>query len=195
LASVVAVLVARVEALEAENAELRGENARLVAENADLRRRVGMDSSNSGTPTSKESIAAAAARKAARQSSQRVRSKDRKPGGQKGRKGSGLEPARGEEIDRTEMAEPPVECRGCGAGLDGSVPVASGWAQVWDIPPIVVEKVAWVLPRRRCECCGTTTTARVAFAQHGAVTYGPVINAAAVLSAARVTFPWSGPRC
>jgi hypothetical protein len=148
---------------------------------AELERRLGMDSSNSGTPTSKESIEAAARRKTARQSSQRVRSKDRKPGGQKGREGSGLVPARGEDIDRTETGEPPVECRGCGADLDGSVQVTPGWAQVWDIPPIVVEKVAWVLPRRRCGCCGVTTTAQVPFAQSGAVTYGPVINAAAVL--------------
>lgn len=148
---------------------------------AELERRLGMDSSNSGTPTSKESIEAAARRKAVRQGSQRVRSKDRGPGGQKGRQGSGLEPARGEDLDRTETADPPVECRGCGSGLDASSQVGAGWAQVWDIPPIVVEKVAWVLPRRRCGCCGTTTTATEPFVQHGAVTYGPVVNAAAVL--------------
>jgi transposase len=188
LAGVVAMLVARVEALEAENAELRAENAglvagnaALVAENAELRRRLGMDSGNSGTPTSKESIAAAAERKANRQMSQRVRSKDRKPGGQKGRKGAGLQPARGQQIDRTETADPPVECRGCGADLDGATQVVASWAQVWDIPPIQVEKVCWVLPRRRCGCCGTTTTATVPFAQQGSVSYGPNINAAAIL--------------
>jgi transposase len=169
-----------VEALELENAELRVENARLVAENAELRRRLGMNSTNSGTPTSKESIGAVAKRKAERQSSQRVRSKDRKPGGQKGRKGSGLEPARGEEIDRAEVADPPVECRGCGAGLDQAVEAVPGWAQVWDIPPVVMEKVVWVLPRRWCGC-GTATTARAPFAHPGPVTYGPNINAAAIL--------------
>jgi len=163
----VAVLVARVDALEAEN--------------ADLRRRLGMDSSDSGTPISKESIEAAAKRKAERQISQRVRSKDRRPGGQEGRKGAGLEPARGLEIDRTRSADPPVECRGCGAGLDGAAQVPASWAQVWDIPPIVMEKVAWILPRRRCGCCQAVTTAAVPFGQCGAVSYGPNINAAAVL--------------
>lgn len=46
--------------------------------------RLGVNSSNSGTPTSKESIEAAAGRKAVRQASQRMRSKDRRPGGQNG---------------------------------------------------------------------------------------------------------------
>jgi transposase len=56
-------LVARVESLEAENAELR--------------RRLGMNSRNSSTPPSKDSIRAKAARQADRSS--RERSKDRKP--------------------------------------------------------------------------------------------------------------------
>ncbi len=48
-----------------------------------------MDSSNSGTPTSKEGIAAGERRRA-RQRSERERSKDRKPGGQPGHEGKGL---------------------------------------------------------------------------------------------------------
>jgi regulator of replication initiation timing len=59
------LLPRRVEQVAAKNAELR-------AENAELKRRLGMNSTNSGTPTSKESIQAAAERKARRQSSQRV---------------------------------------------------------------------------------------------------------------------------
>ena len=178
LAALVGVLVGRVEALETENAELR-------AENAELKRRLGMDSTNSGTPTSKEGIQAAAERKARRRSSQRVRSKDRKPGGQPGRKGAGLEPARGDEIDRTERAEPPAECSSCHAGLAGATDAGEGWAQIWDIPPISLRRTHWVLPRRRCGCCGRVTTAAVAsgagLAQAGTVVYGPGVNAAAVL--------------
>lgn len=163
--------------LGAQQAVIAEQTARI----AELERRLGMDSSNSGTPTSKESIAAAAKRKAKRQSSQRVRSKDRKPGGQPGRKGSGLEPARGDELDDTQTAEPPAECRECGADLDETRDAGAAWAQVWDIPPIVVEKVGWVLPRRRCACCSKVTTASVPFAQAGSVTYGPNVNAAAIL--------------
>jgi Family of unknown function (DUF6444) len=99
LSGLVAGLVARVEALEVENAELK--------------RRLGMNSSNSSTPPSKDSIAAKAARQAQRSS--RQRRADRKPGGQKGRKGSGLTPT--SEPDRTELVDPPTECSGCGADL------------------------------------------------------------------------------
>lgn len=131
LAGLVAVLADRVGALEAENAELR--------------RRLGMNSGNSSTPPSREPIAAKAARKAKRSAdrSSRERSKDGKPGGQQGHKGSGLTPA--VAPDRTEAAGAPAQCRGCGADLADPASGASGasaaWAQVWDILPVVAEKV------------------------------------------------------
>jgi transposase len=56
---------------------------RLQDEMAELRRQLGKDSSNSSTSVSKDSIAAKAKWRADRSS--RVRSKDRKPGGQPGR--------------------------------------------------------------------------------------------------------------
>lgn len=143
---------------------------------AELRRRLGMDSTNSSTPPSKDSIAARAKRKAV---SQRVRSKDRGPGGQRGRAGSGLEPTR--EPDRTERVDPPAECRQCRADLDDAVDAGAGWAQVWDVPPIALAKVHYVLPRRRCGCCGKVTTAAPPFGQPGTVSYGPNVNAAAIL--------------
>jgi transposase len=90
---------------------------------AELERRVGVDSGNSGTPPSKDSIAAKARRRAQRQVSQRERSKEREPGGQKGRTGAGLEPA--ESPDRTERADPPVECSGCGHDLSGAAQVGA----------------------------------------------------------------------
>jgi hypothetical protein len=110
-----------------------------------------------------------------------MRSKDRKRGGQKGHKGSGLEPAHGDELARTEPVDPPVECASCGTDLTGAAPAGFGWAQVWDLPPIVLEKVAYLLPRRTCGCCGKTTTATSPSGQAGTVVYGPNVNAAAVL--------------
>ena len=60
---------------------------------AELERRLGMDSSDSGTPSSKEGIGAKAARKARekkdRQESERERDKNRKRGGQPGHQGKG----------------------------------------------------------------------------------------------------------
>jgi hypothetical protein len=137
-----------------------------------------MDSGNSSTPPSKEPLAAKARRKAAR-ASQRERPNQRKPGGQPGHQGSGLVPER--VPDRTERADPPSQCRSCGAGLAGAAPAGRGWGQVWDIPPVRLEKVHWLLPRLRCGGCGTMTCADPPDGQAGAVVYGPNVNAAAIL--------------
>ena len=122
LAALVEGLVVRVDALEAENVGLR-------AEIAALRRKLGVDSTNSSTPPSKDSLAAQGKRKAQR--SQRVRSQERRPGGQPGRKGSGLVPE--VKPDRAETVTLPRECSGCGQDLAGGREVSSSWAQVWDI--------------------------------------------------------------
>jgi Transposase IS66 family/Family of unknown function (DUF6444) len=186
LAGLVAVLADQVGALEAENAGLR-------AEIAELRRRLGMNSGNSSTPSSKEPIAAKAGRKAKRSAdrSSRERSKDRKPGGQQGHRGSGLSPTAAP--DRTEAADAPAECRGCGADLAdpavGASDADAAWAQVWDILPVVAEKVHWWLPRRRCGRCKKITTAAAPHAQAGSVVYGPNINAAAILLSSEGNVP------
>ena len=169
LRSVVERLTARLDAVEADNAELR-------AENAELTRRLGQNSSNSSAPPSKDSIAAKAKRRADRSS--RVRSADRKPGGQPGRQGSGLAPT--PDPDRTQQVEPPAQCRDCRADLAGAAVLPDGWAQVWDVLPAVLDKTHYLLPRRRCGC-GATTTAHPPFGRAGTVSYGPNLGAAAVL--------------
>jgi transposase len=179
LARLVAVLADRVGALEAENAELR--------------RRLGMNSGNSSTPSSKDPIAAKAGRKAKRSAdrSSRERSRDRRPGGQQGHEGSGLTPAAAP--DRTGTADAPAGCRECGADLadpaTGASDAGLAWAQVWDTLPVAVQKVHWWLPRRRCGCCKKITTAVVPHAQAGSVVYGPNINAAAVLLSSEGNVP------
>ncbi len=170
LAALVVGLAARVETLEAENAELR--------------RRVGMSSANSSSPPSKDSIAAKAKRRADRSS--RERSADRKPGGQPGHKGSGLAPA--VTPDRTKTLPPPGECSGCGGDLTDAADAGMSWAQVWDILPVVVEKVHYLLPKRRCGC-GRTTTAAPPCGAPGNVVYGPNVNAAAILLASEGNVP------
>jgi len=166
-------------ALEAGQARQAGLIRRLELRIAELERRVRMDSGNSSTPPSKEPLAAKARRKAARRASLRERSKERKPGGQPGHRGSGLEPER--DPDRTERADPPAECRSCGAGLAGAAGAGRGWGQVWDIPPVRLEKVHWLLPRLRCRACGKVTCADPPHGQAGTVVYGPNVNAAAIL--------------
>lgn len=178
LAALVVGLVTRLELVEAENLALRAE---VVA----LRSRLGKDSTNSSGPPSQDSIGAKAKRKAA--TSQRVRSKDRKRGGQPGRPGAGLAPTA--DPDRTEQVDAVVECSGCGTELAGDDDAGFSWAQVWDILPVVLEKIHYVLPRRRCGCCGKLTTALPPFGQAGAVAYGPRVNAAAILLASQGNVP------
>ena len=72
--------------LEEANAQIEA----LRAEVAALKAKAGKDSTNSSVPPSKDSIGAKAKRKAV--ASQRVRSKDRKRGGQPGHEGAGLVP-------------------------------------------------------------------------------------------------------
>ena len=178
-------LRAVVEAKDAENALLRGEldvererRKRLELRLAELERRLGMDSTDSGTPSSKERIGAKQGRRA-RQQSERERRKDRKRGGQPGHQGKGLE--RDPDPGEAKTAEPPAECRSCKAALDGAETAESRWAQVIDAE--IVRKVTeWTLPGLLCPCCGTVTFAAPPAGAHpGAVSYGPVLNAAAVL--------------
>jgi len=151
---------------------------RLELRLAEVERRLAMDSSNSGTPTSKEGIAAGEQRKA-RQRSERERSKDRKRGGQPGHEGKGLR--RDPDPGERKAAEPPVECRSCHASLDGAALSEPRWAQVIDVEirRVVTEAL---LPGLACGDCGTVTHALPPPGFHaGSVAYGPVLNAAAVL--------------
>jgi transposase len=160
--------------LDAERELRRRQELRL----AELERRLGIDSTDSGTPTSKERIGAGAARRA-RQESERERRKDRKRGGQPGHQGKGL--ARDPDPDKEETADPPAECRACRASLDGAGAAGSRWAQVIDVE--FTRKVSeWALPGLSCQCCGTVTFAGPPAGAHAcAVSYGPALNAAAVL--------------
>jgi transposase len=175
-----------VEAKDAEIAVLRSAQEasqeairRLELRVAELERRLSMDSSDSGTPSSKERTGAKEARKA-RQQSERQRSKDRKRGGQPGHQGKG--PERDPDPDDTQTAAPPAECRSCHASLDGAGTAGEPrWAQVIDIE--IRRKVTeWLLPGLECGGCGTVTFAGPPPGLHpGAVCYGPVLNGAAVL--------------
>lgn len=172
------------EELAALVVSLSGELERAHGRIAELESRLGKDSTNSSIPSSKDTLAAKAKRRAVRSS--RVRSKDRKPGGQAGHRGSGLTPTA--DPDRRERVDPPVECRDCRADLSGATVLGDGWAQVWDVLPTVLEKIHYGLPRRRCGC-GTITTGVPPFGRVGTVSYGPNLNAAAVLLGSQGNVP------
>jgi transposase len=79
-------------------------------------------------------------------------------------------------VGRSALAVP-VVWGGPGPGRTGG----PGLGQVWDIPPVRLEKVYWLLSRLRCRACGKVTTADPPHGRAGTVVYGPNVNAAAVL--------------
>jgi len=186
----VARLRAVVEAKDAENAMLRAEleaqrerYRRLELRVAELERRLGQDSTTSGTPPSKDPIGAREQRKAERtrerQSSERERRKDRKRGGQPGHPGAGL--ARDPDPDERTEVPPPAECSRCGTGLEGAERAGTWWSQVRDVQ-ITRFVTEYLLPLLTCPCCGKVNAAQAPpWAHPGSVSYGPGINTAAVL--------------
>jgi hypothetical protein len=178
---------AEIAGLRADRGTDRELIRRLGLRLAELERRLDMDSTDSGTPSSKERIGAREARRAGQQS-ERVRRKDRRPGGQPGHRGNG--PVRDPEPGERKDVPPPAECRSCRAGLGGAEPAGDPrWAQVIDVA--AVRKVTeWLLPGLSCPCCGTVTFAEPPPGAHaGAVSYGPALNAAAVVLTAYGNVP------
>jgi len=178
-----------VEAKDAEIAELRTELAseqelrrRLELKVAELERRLGSDSTTSGTPSSKDPIGARERRKAerkARQESERDRRPDRKRGGQPGHPGAGL--SRDPDPDQREELPPPAQCSQCGAGLQGAVQAGTRWSQVRDVR-IARFVTEYLLPLLTCACCGKVNAAQLPrWAHPGSISYGPQVNTAAML--------------
>lgn len=186
-----------VEQLRRVNAELRGaltvrdaEVVELLAvvkaqglRIAELERRLGSGSDDSATPTSKDSIEAKARRKAERKArreqggSSRQRSADRDRGAQPGHAGRGL--VRDPDPTQRVRLDPPAACRCCGGGLADVQDAGTAWSQVWDVQ-IIQRRVEYLLPRRRCGCTAITTACPPEGGIVNGVSFGPVINTAAV---------------
>lgn len=156
-----------VEAKDAENAMLRAEleaqlerYRRLELRVAELERRLGSDSTTSGTPPSKDPIGTRERRQAerkARQSSERDRRADRRRGGQPGHPGAGL--SRDPDPDEREEVPPPAECSRCGVGLDAARRAGMWWSQVRDVR-ITSFVTEYLLPLLACPCCGKINAAQ-----------------------------------
>ena len=160
LAALVAHQAAVIEQLRAEVAALR-------AENAELKRRLGMNSTNSSKPPSSDSPFVKPTPKSLRRRS------GRRPGGQPGHPGSTLALV----ADPNErMRHEPGPCTGCGADLAGAPEVGVERRQVFDLPPMTVRVTEHQLIARRC-ACGATTCGAAPEGVRSPVQYGPRIAA------------------
>ncbi len=171
-------------ARDAQIAELQAVVHALSLQVAELQRRLGSGSDDSGMPSSKEPIEAKARRKAERQArreqrggSSRQRSADRSRGGQPGHPGHGL--ARDPDPAQRLRVDPPSACRGCGTDLAGAADAGTAWSQIWDVK-IIPWRTEYLLPRRRCACTITTTACPPDGGIVNSVSFGPVLNTAAV---------------
>jgi transposase len=205
LRALLARLRAVIKAKDTEIAVLREQHRLLELRIGELERRLGQDSTTSGTPPSKDTIGARerckagrAKEKKQRQASERERREDRKRGGQPGHPGAGL--SRDPDPARREEVPPPAECAGCGASLEGAGRTGSRWSQVWDVK-ITRFVTGYLLPLLACPCCGEVSAAQPpAGAYPGSISCGPQVNTAAVDGRSRTPGehgdkPGSGEAC
>jgi transposase len=143
--------------------ELRVRVAALEAENVELKRRLGMNSSNSSKPPSSDSPFSKPAPRSLRGKS------GRKPGGQPGHPGSTLALV---DNPAQRRRHEPGPCAGCGADLVDAPEVGMERRQVFDLPPMTVQVTEHQLITRRCRC-GATTCGTAPEGVSAPVQYGP----------------------
>lgn len=148
--------------LQQENAELRHENEQLKTfieglleqiqilqcKVGELQGKLSKNSSNSSKPPSSDGL-----KKPLKTRSQRGKS-GKKPGGQKGRKGSTLN-----QIGKPDhiVVHTPVICTGCGRSLSGVEIGAIEKRQVFDVPEPKIEVTEHQAETKTCPCCGDTS--------------------------------------
>ncbi|GAA0969565.1 hypothetical protein GCM10009555_016920 [Acrocarpospora macrocephala] len=149
--------------------------AALLAEVEQLKRRVGMDSSNSSMPPSSDGPAARAKR------GRKPKKRSPRPrGGQAGHEGHALA-WRSDPGQITIIT--PQACAGCGyrlADLRGKV---AARVQVFDTPPVKLQVTEYRMVKVTCPACRRTTRAATPAGMAGPCCYGPNVRAATALLA------------
>ncbi len=165
-----AVLEAEVGCLQTEVERLRDENIRLQAENAELRRRLGLNSSNSHKPPSSDGYRKKRVQPAVPKGEKRPR------GGQPGHKGKTLRQV--EKPDRVRV-HLPERCAVCGREIGADEPhqVVSR-RQVFDIPEPKLEVTEHRLGQ--ITCCGRKQRGEYPEEVRSNTQYGPGVRALAV---------------
>jgi transposase len=181
-------VLALIEGLRRELAEMRAENAALKQENAaqkqeiaDLRRQLGKNSSNSSKPPSSDGLG-----KKPRIAGS-LRGVSGKPsGGQPGHRGDTLRPvAKPDKIERHEV----TSCRHCRANLTAAMATGMEKRQVFDMPQPRLEVTEHQAQIYTCACCRGVTKAAFPPEVTAHVQYGSRIKAAAVYLNAQQLVP------
>jgi transposase len=138
----------------------------LRAEIEMLKRRAGMDSSNSSMPPGADGPGA----RVRRGKQRKAKSSPRRRGGQAGHEGRGLE--RVADPNRVQVLVP-AGCGGCGADLAGVAGRVGSRIQVFDTPPVKLEVTEYRLTAVTCPGCRAVTRAAAPDGVAGPCCYGP----------------------
>ncbi|MGR6913089.1 IS66 family transposase [[Actinomadura] parvosata] len=147
----------------------------LLAEVERLKRRAGMDSSNSSMPPGSDGPAARAKR--AKQPKKRS---PRPCGGQAGHEGHAL--AWRSDPDQITVLAPDA-CAGCGQALAGVAATIGARVQVFDTPPVKLQVTEYRMLQIGCPECRAVTRAAAPAELAGPCCYGPNVRAATALLA------------
>jgi transposase len=150
--------------------------AGLIAEIEALKRRVGMDSSNSSMPPGSDGPAARAKRAKQRKKTPSPRAR----GGQTGHEGRGLQ--RVAVPDRIEVLTP-AGCGGCGVALSDVAGRVASRIQQFDTAPVKLQVTEYQLVAVTCPDCTLVTRAAAPQGVAGPCCYGPNVRAATALLA------------
>jgi transposase len=148
---------------------LVAQNEALAAQVAELKRRLGLNSTNSSKPPSSDGLAKPPPR------SQR-RASGRRAGKQPGASGAALQ----QVADPDEVVEHrPSACRGCRSDLADAEVVGSARRQVFELPEIRRRVIEHRVLSCRC-ACGAVSTAAAPTGVNAPVQYGPGVIAVVV---------------
>lgn len=174
-------LLALIEDLRREVAELRADNALLKQEICDLKNRFGKDSSNSSKPPSSDGLS-----KKPRIAGSLRGVSDKPSGGQIGHKGGTLRSvAHPDKIERHEASH----CQHCQAKLSGLMATGLEKRQVFDMPQPRLDVTEHQAVIYKCTGCRGTTKAAFPENVTSHAQYGPRIRAAAVYLSAQQLIP------
>lgn len=135
----------------------------------DLEARLAKNSSNSSKPPGSDGLRR-------QPKSQRDKS-GKKPGGQQGHAGKGLQQIENPHVIVTYA---PTSCGGCGSSLNGVNGSCAERRQVFDIPQPTVEVTEHRVEQKKCPCCGEVNRASFPENVRGPVQYGERVQALAV---------------